>query len=128
MTHLVDVNLLLALAWSNHADHAKARAWWLGLKKDDAIATCALTELGFVRVSLHTAAAVDMLQVKQALVQLRTARPGHVFLPDALGADALPTWVKTARQSTDGHLAALAAAQGAQLVTLDKGIPGARLL
>ena len=27
MSHLVDVNLLLACAWSGHADHARANRW-----------------------------------------------------------------------------------------------------
>ena len=34
-------------------------------------------------------------------------------------------WVKTSAQTTDGHLAALAEAHGAQLVTLDTGTKGA---
>lgn len=128
MKLLADVNVLLALAWSNHTAHAKARAWWAALGKNDVLATCAITELGFVRVSLQTAAMVDLAQVKQAVLQLRNARPGHVFLPDEIGADALPAWVKTARHTTDGHLVALAAAHGANLVTFDKGIPGAVLI
>jgi hypothetical protein len=34
-------------------------------------------------------------------------------------------WVKTVKQTTDGHLAQLAKANGAILATLDRGIPGA---
>jgi predicted nucleic acid-binding protein len=102
--------------------------WWATLGKDDVLATCAITELGFVRVSLQIAAAVDLARVKQAVVQLRNARPGHVFLPDEIGADALPAWVKTVRHTTDGHLVALADANGAKLVTLDAAIPGAVLI
>lgn len=129
MTHLADVNVLLALAWSHHPHHGRARAWWAGLGKGEALATCAITELGFVRISLQPAlAAADIGQARQALAQLRTARPGHVFIADTLGADALPPWVKTARQTTDGHLAALAAAHGAKLATLDTGVPGAMLI
>jgi toxin-antitoxin system PIN domain toxin len=123
--YLADVNVLVAFVWSNHSNHAAARAWWRRLGRADALATCAITELGFVRVSLQTTAAADLGQVRQALVQLRGARPGHVFLPDALGADVMPEWVKTARQTTDGHLAALAEAHGAKLVTFDRAIPGA---
>ena len=122
------MNVLVALAWSNHVDHGKVRAWWSKLGKDDGLATCAITELGFVRVSLQTTAAVDIAQVKQAIVQLRKAKPGHVFFPDTLGADALPPWVKVARHPTDGHLTALAEAHGVKLVTFDAGIPGAVLL
>ena len=129
MIHLANVNVLLALAWPQHAHHARARAWWNGLVPGDALATCAVTELGFVRISLQLpVAATDIAGAKQALAQLRAAKPGHVFLPDTLGADALPAWVKTAKQTTDGHLAGLAATLGAKLATLDTGIPGAVLV
>jgi hypothetical protein len=37
----------------------------------------------------------------------------------------LPTWVKTPKQITDGHLLELARANGAVLATLDARIPGA---
>jgi toxin-antitoxin system PIN domain toxin len=126
---LADVNVLLALGWPQHAEHAKAREWWARLAKNDAPATCAITEMGFVRVSLQNpVVATDIVGAKRSLAQPRTARPGHVFIHDDLGADALPTWVKTARQTTDGHLVALAAAHGAHFVTLDTGIPGAVLI
>lgn len=129
MTCLVDANLLLALGWSHHTDHAKARAWLKGLAPNDALATCAITELGFVRISMQPAfGSADIATAKKALAQLRKARPGHVFLPDALAADALPAWVKTPAQTTDGHLVALAEAHSARLVTLDKGISGAILI
>lgn len=129
MTYLADVNLLLALGWSHHVDHVKARAWWAALGKDDALATCAITELGFVRISLQPAlGAADVVTAKKTLARWRAAKPGHVFLPDALGADTLPSWVKTANHTTDGHLLALAAGHGAKLATFDAGIPGAVLI
>lgn len=129
MTFLADVNVLLALAWSHHPNHSRVRAWWSGLGKGDALATCAITELGFVRISLQPAfGSAEMGTAKETLAQLRTARNGHVFLVDTLGVDALPAWVKTAKHTTDGHLVALAAAHGAKLATLDTGIPGAVLI
>jgi predicted nucleic acid-binding protein len=48
-----------------------------------------------------------------------------ILLPDELGIDKLPAYVKTPAQLTDGHLIALAAAHGAKLATLDSKIPGA---
>ncbi len=129
MIYLADVNLLLALGWAHHTDHKKARAWLNGLTRVDRLATCAVTELGFVRISLQPVfGSADIATAKKMLAHLRTVRPGHAFLADALGVDALPSWVKTAKQTTDGHLAALAAAHGATLATLDSGIPGAALL
>jgi toxin-antitoxin system PIN domain toxin len=126
---LADVNVLVALAWPQHPHHAQARRWWAGLGKGDALATCAITELGFVRISLQMpGVATDLAGAQQALAHLRRARPGHVFLTDGVEAAALPAWVKTSRQTTDGHLAVLATAHSACLVTLDSGIPGAVML
>jgi len=49
MSHLLDVNFLLACGWSSHAQHAVARAW---LEAQTAFTTCPLSELGFLRVSI----------------------------------------------------------------------------
>ena len=49
MKHLLDVNVLLAAIWQRHPDFAKADAWLPGRK----VATCALSELGFLRISTN---------------------------------------------------------------------------
>jgi hypothetical protein len=51
---LLDVNVLLALAWPNHQYHGAARSWFAkeALK---GWASCALTELAFVRLSSNPA-------------------------------------------------------------------------
>lgn len=129
MIYLANVNVLLALAWPQHAHHGRTRAWWNGMMREDALATCSITELGFVRISLQMPIfTTDIVGAKQALAQLRAAKTGHLFLLDELGADALPAWVKTAKQTTDGHLFVLATRHHAKLATLDTGIPGAVLV
>jgi predicted nucleic acid-binding protein len=51
---LLDVNVLLALAWPNHQFHvASLRALQ---SRRDRWATCALTQLGFIRLSSNPAA------------------------------------------------------------------------
>ena len=50
------------------------------------------------------------------------------FLADANDIFALPAWVRTPLQTTDGHLLQLARSNNAVLATLDKGIPGALLI
>jgi hypothetical protein len=50
------------------------------------------------------------------------------FVSDGNEISLLPTWVKTPRQTTDGHLVQLASANGALLATLDGRIPGAYLI
>jgi hypothetical protein len=50
------------------------------------------------------------------------------FISDDHDISHIPAWVKTAKQTTDGHLAQLAKAKGAILATLDGKIPGAFLI
>ena len=49
-------------------------------------------------------------------------------LPVDQAATAWPAWCRTAAQTTDAHLLALAHAHAAELATLDQGIPGALLI
>lgn len=132
MTWLLDVNALIALLRREHEFHARMRVWFLEESRRNGfrIATCAITELGAVRIlpqlpdALCTPAEVAALLVRWK----RSLGPRHVFLSDALGAEALPKWVKTPRQTTDGHLAALAKVHGAALATLDGKIPGVSVI
>ena len=133
MTYLLDVNALLALGYQAHSHHSRAGAWLAARRNESGftLATCAITELGFVRVASGSATghAVDVATARLALARLKS-NPSvrFVFLNDSLGADCLPAWVRHSNQTTDGHLAALAAACGAKLATFDAGIPGAELI
>ncbi len=126
MTYLLDVNVLLALGHAAHVHHERVARWVATLGPEHVLATCSITELGFVRIapqarlSPHVPAACDLL------AQLRGGtRPPFVRLTDDLGADSLPSWADTPGATTDGHLHALAGGRAAQLATLDEGIPGA---
>ena len=55
MTDLLDVNLLISLAWPNHVHHASALAWF-GARDGQPWATSPVTEAGFVRVSSNPSA------------------------------------------------------------------------
>ena len=126
MTYLLDVNVLLALGHGSHAMHARVEAWVSGLHKADRLATCAIAELGFVRIAPQARLSPDVAAAKALLAQiLSAAKPKFVTLEDGLGVDRLPDWVKTPDQTTDGHLLALAAAHSARLATFDARIPGA---
>ena len=57
---LLDVNALLALAWPNHQFH-RAVVARLDTRPSPRWATCALTQLGFVRLSSNPAV-VEMRQ------------------------------------------------------------------
>lgn len=75
---LLDVNVLLALAWPTHQHHAPAHRWFSRSSKDG-WATCPLTELAFVRLSSNPAFTKDAVSPGDALRLLaRMCRlPGH---------------------------------------------------
>lgn len=129
MTHLLDVNALLALALRDHHDH-QAITIWLHARPSATLATCAITEIGFVRVAVQAGYLPDVATAVEALTRAKSGPFATRFrlLPDDLGATQLPRFVKRPAHVTDGHLLALAHRHGAQLSTFDRGIPGADLI
>jgi toxin-antitoxin system PIN domain toxin len=127
MTWLLDVNALVALGFSQHEHHDRVSDWVAGLPEKDRLATCAITELGFIRILNQVPQyRVPVGDARELVSRLRKNRKRRfVFISDDHGAAELPAWVKTGRQTTDGHLLELAKAHGAELATLDEGIPGA---
>ena len=121
---LLDVNVLLALAWPNHQFHAAARKRLEAGR--DRWATCALTQLGFIRISSNPAA-VGTAKSPLEAARLLAAMVGdrlHVYL------GALPSPVSNpfvgslksilgSQQVTDAYLLSLARSRGARLVTFD---------
>lgn len=132
MTYLLDVNALLALGFAPHIFHQRMEAWLAGLGAEIPIrfATCALTELGFVRILPQLSSfEVDVASAKKLLLDLNAdERVRFDFISDDQGADRLPLWVTKSKETTDGHLVELAKAHGAELATLDEGIPDAFLI
>ena len=130
MKWLLDVNALIALAHQGHADHARVIRWFASLMGSGAgLATCAITELGFVRVSIQAGFENNAPDAAETLRGLKTSsRIPFELIPDALGAERLPSSVSGARQVTNGHLLELAKEFSMELATLDKGIPGACLI
>lgn len=130
MSWLLDVNALIALAHQGHADHQRVIQWFASLIDSPArLGTCAITEIGFVRVSIQTgfeSNAPDAVETLRGLKQ--SSRIPFDLLPDTLGADRLPPYVSGYRQVTDGHLLELAQESSMQLATLDRGIPGAYII
>lgn len=127
MTWLLDVNILIAALVAAHEHHDRVSSWLASLAAADRLATCSITELGFVRVlSQAPHLRVPVKESVQLLTRFRANRRRVVVrLPDDHGASDLPQWVKAGRQITDGHLAGLAVRHGVRLATLDNGIPGA---
>lgn len=134
MTYLLDVNAFVALGFINHEFHDRVAAW---IHSHDSrnlaslhLATCSITELGFVRVLAQAPAyGFTVAQARTLLLRLRQSRNSRfTFIPDGHDVSHLPSWVRTPRQITDGHLSKLASASGAVLATLDENIPGSYLI
>ena len=127
MTDLLDVNLLVSLAWPNHVHHEVARAWFRG-RPAQPWATTPVTESGFVRVSSNRSAIPTAVTPSEALTLLARIRqvPGHVFLPDdveaVLGEHVDAARVVTHPLVTEAHLLAVARRHRARLATLDRGV------
>ncbi len=127
MTGLLDVNVLVALAWPNHVHHAAA-ATWFATDRHLGWATCPITENGFVRVSSNPAVLQNAVTPSDAIDMLRRYRTleGHEFWVDdtsLVGAKGIDTHqIATCRQVTDAHLLALAIRYEGRLVTLDRRI------
>lgn len=129
MIYLLDVNLLLALALREHEFHERVSRWMaksMG-NHDIKIATCSLTELGFLRVLLQVNwKGLTITEAKHILTEMKKGDGlDWIFLPDDRSASELPRWVRGPQQVTDGHLLGLARAHGGILATLDRAIPGA---
>ena len=132
MRFLLDVNVLIAWGWADHADHQRVTEWLSAVLKngEDTLLTSAIPELGFVRVSVHRSQGkVTAAQAGTMLDgMLREWRGSHEFLPDDQPARIWPAWCQGAARTTDAHLLALAKAHQAELATLDAGIPGGFLI
>jgi len=123
MKHLLDVNALVACEHRSSPHHAAFHAW---AKREgmDSLNTCALAELGFVRVSMQ-AFGYTLEQAQAALTSIKKSLGGYV-------ADApsprLAAWAGMAARTSDAYLMQVAEKHGLRLATFDSGIPGASLI
>ena len=121
-TALLDVNVLLALAWPNHQHHDLARAWFAG-EAASGWATTGGTQLAFVRLSsnpAYTDRAVPPSEAAQLLAAW-IAHPHHRFWTMPPAAD--PSFYGMAighGQVNDAYLVEVARANSGSLVTFDR--------
>src|SRR6266849_452026 len=127
MVRLLDVNVLLALAWPNNTHHDAAHAWFAS-HKHEGWATCLLTEAGFVRSSSQPAVTKQVIAVREAIAILTasTASNEHHFWEHTTRVtDLLPEMlprIMGPQQLTDALLLNLAIQRGGTLATFDKRI------
>ena len=129
MKYLLDVNVLVAWGWADHQDHLKVARWIGRLRKKgkDRLLTSAIPQLGFVRVSVQRTGGRISPEAAGAVLKgmLHSLGSVHEFVADNQQAFQWPAWCKGASGTTDAHLLSLAEAHGAELATLDEGIPSA---
>lgn len=121
---LLDVNVLIALGWESHSFHSlvaermeRQQGPWY---------TCAITQLGFIRLSANpavTKAVVTATQAARLLAQM-TRDKDHQFASELVPVEGSPAMaafdrVLGSQQVTDAYLLALAARHGACFLTTD---------
>ena len=127
--YLLDINVLVALMWTNHEHHDVASAWYRTHQRNG-WATCPLTEAGFVRISSNPrifphapvpAKAMELLRVN-------TTVPAHRFWKDDIPlAQAIAPFgmrFNGHQQTTDAYLFGLAIYKRGILATFDAGLTG----
>lgn len=123
--NLLDANVLLALFWPRHTGHAAVRRWFAS-HRNQAWATCALTEAGFARLLSHPALTLGHVQPQEALQLLlensKDSRhefwPMDIPLPEAIRLSGVP--LEDHQQVTDLYLLGLACHRGGRLITFDE--------
>ncbi len=121
---LLDVNVLLALAWPNHQFHVAALERLE--QKNGRWATCALTQLGFIRLSSNPAVVGVTKSPSEAaaLLGMLVQDSRHLYLGSmpSPGAELFRQHferILSSKQVTDAYLLALAEQNNARLVTFD---------
>ena len=128
MIALPDINVLLALAWSNHAHHDAAHRWF-ALDATAGWATYLLTQTGFLRLSLNLQVVGVSIDC-QAAMHLLHSLVSHLYHQYTETAPALTTTAFQAlvpniigyRQVSDATLLHLSRVGGLKLVTLDQPV------
>jgi toxin-antitoxin system PIN domain toxin len=121
---LLDVNVLVAIVVPEHEHHDVALAWYTS-DANHGWATCAVTELGVIRVCAQLPGGAWPPERTADQLLLLTA-DGHVHesWPAASSPAVMPEvrTAQTGKQITDRYLLGLARRYGGKLVTFDGGI------
>ena len=117
MSHLLDVNFLIACGWKFHAQYHRVNRW---LSRVESFATCPISEMGFMRVSLSPAYGATFQEASAALADITGMRM-HRFLRDDTQTQSLPL-VSTSKDVTYAHLVLLARRNRLKLATFDAAL------
>ncbi|MBZ5706439.1 MAG: VapC toxin family PIN domain ribonuclease [Acidobacteriia bacterium] len=126
-TFLLDVNVLIALAWPDHSAHRLVQRWF-ARTGCHSWATCPFTEAAFVRILSNPSFSERAVTPAEALDALRisTRRTGHHFWTDDVSfEEAVRTFqgrIAGHQQVTDAYLLGLVLHRKGRLATLDRAI------
>jgi uncharacterized protein len=124
---LLDVNVLVAMAWPHHVAHERVQAW-LSQHAHEGWATCPLTQTAFVRILSNPAFSQNALSPSDALVLLKAnlAHPAHKFWADEISftqaLERLTARLTGHQQVTDAYLLGLAMHKQGKFATMDRAI------
>lgn len=127
MFYLLDINVLIASADPAHQFHDAFRRWYID-RNQPALATCPITENGFLRIYGHPDYPGGPGSPALAMAPLSAIRRrlNSVFLPDDLslaeGRPRITLKHATSKQLTDLYLLALAVRHGGTFARFDCGI------
>ena len=98
-----DVNVLVAASDPSHISYHKAKGW---LQANAPVATCAITELGMVRILIQLGASVADAEAHLSVI---AARYRGAFIPCDISVESLKGKISGHRQITDKCLIELCA-------------------
>lgn len=121
---LLDTNVLLAFAWPNHQHHEAAHKWFRAEARHG-WATCALTEISFVRLSSNRAYTPEPRSPEHAaalLGQILKVDHHRFWRCPTAASPALYAKILGHQQVNDAYLVEVARRNRGQLVTFDTRI------
>lgn len=124
---LLDANVLIALVHEVHVHHALAQRW-MGLERERHWASCAFTQLAFIRLGAQPQIGGEGATPARAVSLLQAAvdHPRHEYWADAPSPLTLRTLQSPGlvghRQVSDAYLLGLAVARRARMATFDRGL------
>jgi len=123
---LLDVNVLVAMAWPTHIAHEQVGRWLRRARIE--WATCPFTQAGFVRILSNPSFSADALTPTDAAVVLSKSltSPAHRFWAIDIGLSEanqpFREQIVGHQQVTDAYLLGLTIHKKGKLATLDRGI------
>ena len=125
MIGLLDVNVLVALLVPEHQHHTRSMDWFATQAGQQGWATCAVTELGVIRVCAQLPGGAWPAETTADRLLLLTASGRDCeFWSDAVSPAVMPEVraASTGKQITDRYLLGLARRHGGRLITFDRAL------